>query len=234
MAKAFVKIDKEIAASLMSNPMALTFYVYCAIKANHDDTLFRGIPVPSGSFVSSERKMAQETGIPKSTIRRFLHGPQFGPYFRPRMDHGLTIITISDSAVCKGAKNDLRPKSDHDSDQVSDHPIYKNKNIENKNIENKISPLSPLYEIFNLFLDYRRELHKPLPEASHAEAFAQLERLSAGEPERAEAIVRQSIRNGWVTLVPLRKEDKDGEGSLDAIDRMRDEAIDMIMKGELK
>lgn len=234
MAKAFVKIDKEIAASLIKEPRALGFYVYCALRADHLDKMYRGIPIASGSFASTEREMAQETGIPKSTIHDFLSRPDLRPLFRPKTDHGLTIITISDSAVCKGAKNDLRPKTDQDSDQVSDHPIYKNKTIKNKTIKNKISPLSPLYEIFNLFLDYRRELHKPLPEASHAEAFAQLERLSAGEPERAEDIVRQSIRNGWVTLVPLRKEDKDGEGSLDAIDRMRDEAIDMIMKGELK
>lgn len=233
MAKAFVKIDKEIAASLAKEPRALGFYVYCALRADHLDTVYHGIAVPSGSFVTTLGEIEKDTGIPKTTIRRFLRGTIGGTIYGTKAERRHIVITLNPSINCEAQKNDRGTNSAQPAAQPAAR-LYKNKTIENKTIKNKISPLSPLYEIFNLFLDYRKELHKPLPEASHAEAFAQLERLSAGEPERAEAIVRQSIRNGWVTLVPLRKEDKDGEGSLDAIDRMRDEAIDLIMKGELK
>lgn len=226
-------MDREIVAMMKGDLRQLGFYAYCLQRASHEDTTFRGVPVPAGSFITTYGEMAKDTGLSKSTLSRYLRGTIGGTIYGTKAERRNIVITLNPSTDCKAQKNDRGTNSERLVERPAER-LYKNKNIENKNIENKISPLSPLYEIFNLFLDYRRELHKPLPEASHAEAFAQLERLSAGEPERAEAIVRQSIRNGWVTLVPLRKEDKDGEGSLDAIDRMRDEAIDMIMKGELK
>lgn len=208
----------------------LGFYAYCLQRASHEDTTFRGIPVPAGSFITTYGEMAKDTGLSKSTLSRYLRGTIGGTIYGTRAERWHILVTLNPSINCEAQKNDRGTITERLAERSAER-LYKNKNIENKNTKNKISPLSPLYDSFILFLDYRKDLHKPLPEASHAEAFAQLEKLSAGEPERAEAIVRQSIRNGWMTLVPLKKEHETRSNS-DVIDEMAAQAIDMIRRGD--
>lgn len=66
-----------------------------------------------------------------------------------------------------------------------------------------------LKETFERFLSYRKEIKKPYrSQMSVEQAFNELQKLSGGVLETAEAIVNQSIANGWQGLFPLKEENK--------------------------
>lgn len=66
-----------------------------------------------------------------------------------------------------------------------------------------------LKEAFERFLAYRKEIKKPYrSQMSVEQAFNELQKLSGGVLETAEAIVNQSIANGWQGLFPLKEESK--------------------------
>lgn len=66
-----------------------------------------------------------------------------------------------------------------------------------------------LKEPFEKFLAYRKEIKKPYrSQMSVEQAFNELQKLSGGVLETAEAIVNQSIANGWQGLFPLKEENK--------------------------
>lgn len=64
-----------------------------------------------------------------------------------------------------------------------------------------------LKETFERFLAYRKEIKKPYKsQMSVEQAFSELQKLSGGVLETAEAIVNQSIANGWQGIFPLTNE----------------------------
>lgn len=66
-----------------------------------------------------------------------------------------------------------------------------------------------LKETFERFLAYRKEIKKPYrSQMSVEQAFNELQKLSGGVLETAEAIVNQSIANGWQGLFALKTENK--------------------------
>ena len=66
-----------------------------------------------------------------------------------------------------------------------------------------------LNETFKRFLSYRKEIKKPYrSQMSVEQAFNELQKLSGGSLETAEAIVNQSIANGWQGLFPLKTENR--------------------------
>lgn len=79
----------------------------------------------------------------------------------------------------------------------------------NKSLDLSFLADSFLKECFEKFLAYRKEIKKPYrSQMSVEQAFNELQKLSGGVLQTAEAIVNQSIANGWQGLFPLKEENK--------------------------
>lgn len=68
----------------------------------------------------------------------------------------------------------------------------------------KVDQLPPLDEAaWLVWLDYRKQIRKPLFPVSHPLAMKKLQRFGAKQM----AVVEQSIENGWQGLFPLKQDD---------------------------
>lgn len=92
--------------------------------------------------------------------------------------------------------------------------------VDNKTTKTPLPPLGelagkPLAKIFAKWLEYRKQIKKPLKgDLSIHGAYDKLERLSGGDIAKAEQIVSQSVANGWQGLFDL-KEDRGIEHGTD-------------------
>jgi len=73
----WIKIHRKIIdTSFFKKPMVLAFFLYCVIKANHQDNKFiwnsEEITIKRGSFVSGLKVMSKESGISIQSIRTAL------------------------------------------------------------------------------------------------------------------------------------------------------------------
>jgi len=78
-------------------------------------------------------------------------------------------------------------------------------------IDNKVKDIKVNKEfrkIFNDFINYRNEIHKPLSETSQEKAVKRLLKLSDNNLDVARKIVEQTIANGWLSLQPLSGKNK--------------------------
>lgn len=88
-----------------------------------------------------------------------------------------------------------------------------------KGIDLSFAGDSALIEPFKRFLDYRREIKKPFKSMmSVKSAFKKLDELSLGSFPIADAVVEQSISNGWQGLFPLKDERKEFKKSSEPCD----------------
>lgn len=70
-------------------------------------------------------------------------------------------------------------------------------------------PLNPdLRDAFREFLKMRKAIKAPMTERALALAIKKANDLSGGDPDKAKAIVEQSIMNSWKGLFPLKDEGK--------------------------
>ncbi len=83
--------------------------------------------------------------------------------------------------------------------------VHPNNKVYNKpfKIEDEL-----MKKVFESWINYRDELGKPLVESSRHASFKKLSRLSDSDPIMARNIVEQTIANGWVSLYPIKDQNK--------------------------
>lgn len=104
-------------------------------------------------------------------------------------------------SVSKGAKRYLKQKR-------SKPVASKEKEIKEKEIKENSKPLTPFESLFEKWRLFRKQIKKPIHDASAEAALKALEKLSNNDIKTAEAIVDQSIANGWQGLFALKNNNK--------------------------
>ena len=81
----------------------------------------------------------------------------------------------------------------------------KEKGITDKGVKDKYYPNDEeLEEAFRGYIDFRREIKKPMTDRAIDLAMMELNNLSGGDNRKAILILNQSVVNGWQGLFPLK------------------------------
>lgn len=146
-----------------------TLFIHCLIKANHKDAKWRGIFIPTGSFISSYAKLAKETGLSVRSVRTSLN--------KLKTTGELTHQTTSDYSMINLVNWALYQSDDEDTDTVNDTPLDKlptnerqatdklpttNKNEKKKKNEKNIKNIG----VFDKFAEDNQALLKALNDYS--------------------------------------------------------------------
>ena len=78
-----------------SEPSMLTLWVHLLLSANWEDTEWRGVFIPRGSFITSLRALASETGLSVSQIRLCLNRLKASGQISVQASNKYRVISIS-------------------------------------------------------------------------------------------------------------------------------------------
>lgn len=90
---------------------------------------------------------------------------------------------------------------------------------EDKDKEKDKSEKSPFDLIWDKWVKYRSEIKKPIKTASYELAKKELTTLSSGNPELAEKIINQSIKNSWQGLFEIKQPNHKPPGIAEPVKR---------------
>ena len=108
-------------------------------------------------------------------------------------------------------------KSEKNADKSEKNLTKESKEKESKEKKSKPNNTLPeipseLSEAWTAFVEHRKELKKPMTETAALLNFEKLMKLSGGDIEKANEILKQSIENGWQGLFELKEANKNGQG----------------------
>lgn len=113
-------------------------FLHCLLKADHPDTIYKGIPVKSGQFVTSLSKLSDELGMSKQVIRTALNKLIVDHNINTIVTQKQTLITVENWGKYQSDKKTGNTKAtqyQHDTQHDINTP-NKNKNNKNNNNNN--------------------------------------------------------------------------------------------------
>ena len=181
------------------------------LRANYEDKKWRGIIIKRGQLVTSIANLAAETGLSVKNVRTCLGKLQTTKEIGKQSASKFTIITIcnygkyQDQQEAEGQANGKQTASKGQQlKNIRNKEIYKEKIIKKENP----SFVAPEFEtVFSVWLEYkhqRRESYKS--DLSLKTCYNKLYKLADGDPQKAMAIVEQSMANNWAGLFPLKNQ----------------------------
>lgn len=79
-----------------------TVAITCLLKANHKDAYWNQVIIKRGSFVTSQRKLAQECFIHRRTLRDCLHTLEHAHFLTHEHAHNYTTISLLNYDIYQG------------------------------------------------------------------------------------------------------------------------------------
>lgn len=195
-------------------------FIELLLTVNIEDKRWHGMTIHRGEIVTSTAKLAAATGLSAKQIRRALNNlEKTGEIRRQRANKGTLIIVenyrvYQDKPSNEGKQRDTQRVTQRDSQRATTKEYKEYKEYKN------ISPLTPLIEQLPgelqtamwEYVDHREQLKAPFSELACKKLLKKLQQLSAGDTQKAIAILDQSIRNGWKGIFEL-KENKSTTGN---------------------
>lgn len=211
----YIKIYRSIAEwEWHDDPNTGWLYVMLLVLANHEDGKWHGEVVKRGQLVTSLQRLSKITGISVQSIRTGLTRLHETGEVTSKSTNKYRIITICNYERYQDIKV-ITNKQATSNQQATNKQLTTNKNEKNK--KESISKDMPKKENFfdemedamKLWLEYKKEIRDAYKTERGIKACcANLRRLSGGSPERAMAIVNQSIANNWKGLFELKNDGK--------------------------
>jgi hypothetical protein len=151
-------------------------YIHMLLKANHKESIWRGIAVQPGQFVSGRKALSVETGIPESTIRTCLNRLQESGTLTSKSTNKFTLYTllkweffqeIDVFAASKSTNN--QPANSPTINQLTHQQLTTNKNIKKERKEKKgtnvpkekAAPSQSLVEFESFWSGCQKKVGKP-------------------------------------------------------------------------
>lgn len=183
------------------------------LLANHkDNKLLLGnelIEVKTGSFITSELKIAERWGWSKTKVRAFLTLLQNDKMIVKKSDNKKTTITIVNYSDYSIFETTEKPQKNRK--KTTKKPQKNtNNNDNNDNNDNNVIKYSDSPELNSAlvsFIEYRKNIKKPMTERAIELLQSKLNKMTPSISEQIE-ILNQSIMNGWQGVFPLNEKQK--------------------------
>lgn len=213
------------------------------LLANHADKkiMFNGsvICIKRGQYLTSIRKLSDRWGWSYDKVSRFLNLLVSEDMLQKESDSNRTLLTVVNYEVYQDAPNAdecsdstlISEPTEHfpNADRTPARDKQELKNDKNdKNVKNERSNKKPqavyyptddlLNQAFTDYVKMRKELKKPMTERAVQLAMKKLENLSGGDNDTAIKILEQSIERSWLSIFPLKDDDKKATNKQAGID----------------
>lgn len=177
------------------------------LLANHDESKFLLgndlIELKRGSFVTSEITLMTRWGWGKSKTRAFLELLQKDNMIVKKADHRKTVINIVNYGKFSSFEIENKPPTDRK--QTTARPLPDTNNNDNNYNNIYYKGTAEFKAAVEQFIDFRKSIKKPLTKRGLDLLCDKLQSITSDTAEQIE-VIRQSIRNGWRDVYPLKKE----------------------------
>lgn len=209
------------------NTNMVRLFLHLLLKAKEEDD---GTDIVRGSLLTCTPMLSYETGLTVKQVRTALEGLEKGRIVGRMRAGKMTIITICEYDSYNVSETDrgqdegniegrMRAGTKEKKEEVPPAPpleeikekekdkkkILSKDNIKEK--EKEKSFVAPEYaQVFSLWLEYKRQRRESYKsEMSLKICYNKLVKLSDADPDKALAIVEQSIANNWAGLFELKQ-----------------------------
>ena len=203
----FIKLDrKTLEWEWFTDITTCHLWIYILLNANHEKKMWHGIEVDEGSFITSEQKMSNETGLSRQQIRSSLAKLISTNEITKKSTNKYTTISVIKWAIYQYSKE----KSNQQPNQQATHQItttkkYKEyKEIKNKYIERKSNEFIAALTGYE---EMRKKIKKPLTDRAEVQMLNKLDGLSQDEQEQIQ-ILDQATQYCWLSVYALKEKDK--------------------------
>lgn len=208
------------------------------LKANWKDGKFQGTTVPRGSFVSSTKKLSEETKLTEREIRTAISNLKKTGEVTSKSTNKYTVFTVVnyDLYQTNDIQNDTQTTFKRHSNDILTTTIEERKERKKgrreeekkkevpKGTKKKEPPVyypndEKLNNAFDDFVQMRKLMKKPMTDRAITLMINKLEKLSklpfsdAMDNDLAIKILERSIEKSWLDIYPLKEENsskKDG------------------------
>lgn len=196
-----------------------SLFLHCLLMANYKDNEWRGIEIESGSFITSFRKLATETGLTLSQVRTSLHKLKMTQDIAQESHTSYITIKVLNYAKYQGLENDDIAQESHKTSRQSSiansnkqelKELKNYKNIE-KDTKKKLQPYFEDEKLNTKFEDYlsmRVSIKKKATPQAIGLAISKLKDIGNNDTQTMIEILEQSIFNSWQGLFELKNKPK--------------------------
>ena len=213
-------------------------FIHMFLKANWKDGKFQGTTVPRGSFVSSTKKLSEETKLTEREIRTAISNLKKTGEVTSKSTNKYTVFTVVnyDLYQTNDIQNDTQTTFKRHSNDILTTTIEERKERKKERREEEKKKEVPkgtekkepviyypndekLNTAFSDFVQMRKQIKKPMTDRAITLMMNKLEKLSkvpfsdATDNDLAIKILEQSIVKSWSDIYPLKEENsskKDG------------------------
>ena len=156
-------------------------FMHLILKANHKEKKYRGVSIKIGCLMTGRELLSKETGLSEQQIRTCLKRLKSTNEITINSSKQGTIIQVVNYNKYQISTNDLTDNQPNINRQLTINNNYKN----NKEI------------ILDEWINYRKQIKKPLSQASIKKLKEDLELYS---DDKIKFVINNSISNGWQGL----------------------------------
>lgn len=231
----FIKIYRSFKKwEWYDNANTMRVFLHCLLKANHEETRWRGQIIDCGSFVTSYGILARELKLTVQKIRTALNKLILTNELTIKTTSHYSIITVNNWISYQSKQhtdehtnnNPITNNQQSNNNQITTNKNEKNKRSkENKEIkknfiaksffqklfteDEEFKKYSSFKDLFIEFLEYKTAIKKQYKtENSVRNAFLEFIRLSGGDINYGRALIDNTIARGWQSIYDLPSEQK--------------------------
>lgn len=147
--KGFISLDRKILTwGWYTDVNTKALFIHCLLKANYKDGVYKGMDIPRGSFVTSYKKLSDETGLTVSQARTALKHLELTCELTRTAHAKFLVISVNNYDLYQHVDtiNDIEMTSKSHRDDIKIATIEQGNNSNNINNIYNISPRPPTLE----------------------------------------------------------------------------------------
>lgn len=209
MAEGWIKIHRSLSGKGWYNrPDYVALWIHILMKANHKTIEYywngKTIYLKAGQFICGRRSLSQETGVNESKLERILKCFESEQQIEQQKTSTSRLISIINYKKYQQSEQQIEQRVNNERTASEQRVNTKEELKNNKNDKNEKKEKDFWDLIFDEFVIFRKEIKKPLTEASKIRWVENLQKLSQGKEFKAKEIVNQSIAQGWQGLFEIK------------------------------
>ena len=136
--KGWIKLHRSLLEwEWFDDPNVFRLFIYCLLKANHNDNKYRGQVVKRGTFLTSLELLSKETGLSVRSIRTSLNKLESTQELTSKRNVKGTIIQVVKYDCFQLVTSEVT-----DERQTSDKKVTTNKNVKKEKNNKKVPSYS--------------------------------------------------------------------------------------------
>lgn len=194
-------------------------FLHLLLNANYKQSEWRGEKIERGQILTGRKQLSVDTGITEQSIRTCLKNLELTKEITIKSTNKFSVITVVNYEVYQEKGDELTSKL---TSKLTNNQPTTNQQLttskeekERKNFKEEVKDIlleKETKDLFNNWLDYRKEIKKPIKSDKTLIALAKKIKLEGHK--RSKEVITASIENGWQGLFwDKQKNNNNGKSS---------------------